>query len=340
MRLLEHYLEVELEEVIANGIRRRVIGRLDRVPPSLRKRVEEAICAPANGRHDALSSRSPTEGAPRSWMRRVGCCATPSSGRSIRSALDEKTFAAYLYDPELPDPDLLIRTGAESRVSNFLLWQIAYSEIYTTEVMWPDFREAHLEAAFLDYQFARAPFRAHERPGGRRSRRRLIGAGRSECAEPGVATPSVRERVMAQRAASPCWGARAASASRRWPSRSAFPGPLPRGGAGGGPQRREAGRAGAAAPAELVSVADAEGAGAARGLARRRLLSRGSRWGEAGLEAVAVHDADLVWPPGGRGGARPTLAAIRAGPRRRAGQQGIDGDGGRARAARGAQRTG
>jgi undecaprenyl diphosphate synthase len=67
-------------------------------------------------------------------------------------SLDEKTFAAHLYDPELPDPDLLIRTGAESRVSNFLLWQIAYSEIYTTDLMWPDFRKPHLVEALLDYQ--------------------------------------------------------------------------------------------------------------------------------------------------------------------------------------------
>jgi undecaprenyl diphosphate synthase len=73
-------------------------------------------------------------------------------GKVDPDRLDEKTFAAYLYDPELPDPDLLIRTGAESRVSNFLLWQIAYSEIYTTVTMWPDFREKHLRDALIDYQ--------------------------------------------------------------------------------------------------------------------------------------------------------------------------------------------
>ena len=66
--------------------------------------------------------------------------------------LDEKTFAAYLYDAEIPDPDLVIRTGAESRVSNFLLWQIAYSEICMTNTMWPDFREADLDAAVAEYQ--------------------------------------------------------------------------------------------------------------------------------------------------------------------------------------------
>jgi len=72
-------------------------------------------------------------------------------GKVDPESLDEKTFAAYLYDPELPDPDLLIRTGAESRISNFLLWQIAYSEIYMTDVMWPDFREADLRRAIEAY---------------------------------------------------------------------------------------------------------------------------------------------------------------------------------------------
>jgi undecaprenyl diphosphate synthase len=66
--------------------------------------------------------------------------------------LDEKGFAAYLYEPELADPDLLIRTGGEARVSNFLLWQIAYTEIYISNVRWPDFRKKHLVEAFRDYQ--------------------------------------------------------------------------------------------------------------------------------------------------------------------------------------------
>ena len=73
-------------------------------------------------------------------------------GKIDPEQLDEKTFAAYLYQPDLPDPDLLIRTGAESRVSNFLLWQIAYTEIYTTDLMWPDFRKSHLVEAILDFQ--------------------------------------------------------------------------------------------------------------------------------------------------------------------------------------------
>jgi undecaprenyl diphosphate synthase len=73
-------------------------------------------------------------------------------GKIAPDDLDEKTFAAYLYAPDVPDPDLMIRTGAESRVSNFLLWQIAYAEIYTTDVMWPDFDKDKLVDAICDYQ--------------------------------------------------------------------------------------------------------------------------------------------------------------------------------------------
>ncbi len=66
--------------------------------------------------------------------------------------IDEKMFQAYLYAPDLPDPDLLIRTGGESRISNFLLWQLAYSELHLTQVMWPDFGEAEFERALESYE--------------------------------------------------------------------------------------------------------------------------------------------------------------------------------------------
>ena len=73
-------------------------------------------------------------------------------GKLSPDDLDEKTFEAYLYDPEIPDPDLLIRTGDEQRISNFLLWQIAYTEFYSTKVMWPDFGKRQLVDAIRDFQ--------------------------------------------------------------------------------------------------------------------------------------------------------------------------------------------
>jgi undecaprenyl diphosphate synthase len=152
MRLAERFLEEELPEVMARDIQVRAIGRLDRLPPSVRQRIEHAVKETRdNGALKlvfALSygGRAEIVDAARRLMRDA------EVGRVDPDSLDEKIFASYLYDPELPDPDLLIRTGGEERVSNFLLWQIAYSEIYVADVMWPDFGEAHLRAALSDFQ--------------------------------------------------------------------------------------------------------------------------------------------------------------------------------------------
>jgi undecaprenyl diphosphate synthase len=152
MRLLERFLESELEEVHRNGIRVRAIGRLERLPDGARAKLDEALLRTRdNDEMDlvfALSYGGRTEivDAARRLAREV------EQGKLDADAIDEKTFAACLYEPELSDPDLLIRTGGESRVSNFLLWQIAYTEIHVTEVMWPDFRKSDLVEAILAYQ--------------------------------------------------------------------------------------------------------------------------------------------------------------------------------------------
>ncbi|MEE8580313.1 MAG: isoprenyl transferase [Myxococcota bacterium] len=152
MRLLEYYLEAEMEEVMRNGIRVRPIGRLDRLPASTRQKVEDVVARTADNREMTLvfalsyGGRAEIVDAARKLMREA------EVGKMDPERLDEKIFAAYLYEPDLPDPDLLIRSGAERRVSNFLLWQIAYTEIYTTDLMWPDFRKSHLVDAILDYQ--------------------------------------------------------------------------------------------------------------------------------------------------------------------------------------------
>jgi len=152
MGLLERYLEIEIDEVMRNGIRLRSIGRPDRLPPRIRKKVDAAIERTQHNRNMTLvfalsySGRSEIVDAARKLLREA------ELGKIDPETLDEKTFAAYLYDPEVPDPDLLIRTGAELRVSNFLLWQIAYTEIYCTDVMWPDFGERELHEAIRNYQ--------------------------------------------------------------------------------------------------------------------------------------------------------------------------------------------
>jgi undecaprenyl diphosphate synthase len=152
MGLLEHYLEAEIEELDRNGIRLRAIGRLDRLPELARAKLDGALHRTRdNGEMTvvfALSYGGRTEiaDAARKLARDV------EQGKLDPEQIDEKTFAAYLYDPELPDPDLLIRTGGEARVSNFLLWQIAYAELHVTDVMWPDFRKSDLVEAVWDYQ--------------------------------------------------------------------------------------------------------------------------------------------------------------------------------------------
>jgi undecaprenyl diphosphate synthase len=152
MRLLERYLELEIDEVHRNGIQVRAIGRIERLAASARARIEQAVARTRANREMTLvfavsyGGRAEIVDAARRLLRDA------ESGKVDPERLDEKTFAAYLYDPELPDPDLLIRTGAESRVSNFLLWQIAYTEIYTTGAMWPEFRKEHLVEAIVDYQ--------------------------------------------------------------------------------------------------------------------------------------------------------------------------------------------
>jgi len=152
MALLEHYLDAELDELDRNGIRLRAMGRLERLPASVRAKLDQAVCRTRDNAemvvHFALSYGGRTEivDAARRIARET------EQGKLDPEQIDEKVFAAYLYAPDLPEPDLLIRTGGESRVSNFLLWQIAYSEILVTDVMWPDFRKGDLVDAILWYQ--------------------------------------------------------------------------------------------------------------------------------------------------------------------------------------------
>jgi undecaprenyl diphosphate synthase len=148
MGLLKHYLRAELKSLLRNNIRFRVIGQRERLSRDIREELEaaEARTAANTGMqfNIALSygGRAEIVDAVRRAM---------SSGLAP-DALDESTFASYLYTAGQPDPDLMIRTSGEMRVSNFLLWQIAYAEIWVTDALWPDFRARHLFEAILDYQ--------------------------------------------------------------------------------------------------------------------------------------------------------------------------------------------
>jgi undecaprenyl diphosphate synthase len=148
MGLLKHYLRLELNTLLANDIRFHVIGEPARLSPEIRRELEDAEGRTRDNRgmifNIALSYGGRAE-------------IVEAARRAIRrgldpDALDEETFASLLYTAGQPDPDLLIRTSGELRVSNFLLWQIAYAEIWVTDALWPDFRARHLLEAIVDYQ--------------------------------------------------------------------------------------------------------------------------------------------------------------------------------------------
>ena len=148
MMLLKRYLRLELNTLLTNDIRFQVIGRMEDLQRDVQDELAAAIERTANNRgmlfNIALNygGRAEIVDAVRRAM---------TSGLAP-DQLDEQGFANLLYTAGQPDPDLLIRTSGEMRVSNFLLWQIAYSEIYVTETLWPDFRRRHLLEAVLAYQ--------------------------------------------------------------------------------------------------------------------------------------------------------------------------------------------
>ena len=147
MGLLQRYIRTERKNLIEKGIRVRAIGDIERLAHDSREELDELITdTAANERLTvtlALSygGRSEIVAAVRRIARQV------RAGELDPEAIDEEVFADRLYTADLPDPDLLIRTSGELRISNFLLWQIAYTELYVTDVLWPDFhRDAFLDA--------------------------------------------------------------------------------------------------------------------------------------------------------------------------------------------------
>jgi undecaprenyl diphosphate synthase len=147
MVFLEEVLRREMLELKENNVRLRAIGRLDALPVATRRTLDRTIEDLAGNTGLTLTlalsygGRAEIVDAARRLAERV------RSGELAPAEIDEDAFQSSLYDPGLPDPDLLVRTSGELRVSNFLLWQIAYAEIYVTDVLWPDFTEEDLFAA-------------------------------------------------------------------------------------------------------------------------------------------------------------------------------------------------
>ena len=148
MELLKRYLRVELRTLLSNNIRLRVLGHYEELPPDVRRELEVAQ-ARTDGNHGMVFNIALNYGGRAEIVdaaRRAIDAGLPSS------ELDERQFSEWLYTAGQPDPDLLIRTSGEMRVSNFLLWQMAYTELYFTEVLWPDFDENELYKAIYEYQ--------------------------------------------------------------------------------------------------------------------------------------------------------------------------------------------
>ena len=148
MGLLKRYLRLEIDNLLGNDIKFQVIGRQDELPADVRRELDIGRDR-TSGNHGMLFNIALNYGG-RAEIVEAARRAIESGVRP--SDLDERRFGELLYTAGQPDPDLLIRTSGEMRVSNFLLWQIAYAEIWVTETLWPDFRARHLLEAILDYQ--------------------------------------------------------------------------------------------------------------------------------------------------------------------------------------------
>jgi undecaprenyl diphosphate synthase len=152
MELLKKFLRDEIDELLENGIRLSTVGQIERLPADVRERLRDAMSRTARGRrmtlHLALSY-----GGREELVSMVRSLASRARDGSLDPAdITEAVVSAHLYTRDVPDPDLLIRTSGEQRISNFLLWQIAYAELFFTETLWPDFTREELVRILRVYQ--------------------------------------------------------------------------------------------------------------------------------------------------------------------------------------------
>ena len=152
MLLLERFLNEKKEEMLREGVRLRAIGRIDDLPPPCRKKLDEVVAATAHNTklHVILalsySGRTEILDAVRSIVRDAG------AGTLAPGDVTPELLSSRLYTDGIPDPDLLIRTSGEMRISNFLLWQLSYTEIHVTKKLWPDFGKADFLEALEDFR--------------------------------------------------------------------------------------------------------------------------------------------------------------------------------------------
>jgi undecaprenyl diphosphate synthase len=152
MSLLEEYIQREAAELERQGVRVVVLGDLDRLVPAARAAVDSVVAGTAHNTRLRLNLFISYGGRAELVRAARRIAAAAAEGRLAPDQVDEAAVAAELYTADCPDPDLLIRTSGEQRISNFLLWQLAYTELFISPVLWPDFSRAHLFEAIRDYQ--------------------------------------------------------------------------------------------------------------------------------------------------------------------------------------------
>ncbi len=151
MALLREYLRKEMPLIQKNEIRMRFLGRLDELPAAVQKDAREAMEKTAGNKGMVLCVAL-NYGGRAEIVDAMNAILSERNGHAAPNKVTEEQLSRHLYTEGLPDPDLLIRTSGDMRVSNFLLWQIAYAEIFVTETLWPDFNRARLLEALLEFQ--------------------------------------------------------------------------------------------------------------------------------------------------------------------------------------------
>ena len=151
MQLLREYLRKEMPLIQKNEIRMRFLGRVEELPAGVQKDVREAMEKTAGNKGMVLCVAL-NYGGRAEIVDAMNAIVAEGNGNGAPLRITEEQLSRHLYTEGLPDPDLLIRTSGEMRVSNFLLWQIAYSEIFVTETLWPDFNRARLLEALVEFQ--------------------------------------------------------------------------------------------------------------------------------------------------------------------------------------------
>lgn len=152
MTLLQQYVKRERDELRAQGVEVRVYGDLDRMAPGPRSAIHEIEAATRGGSRLALNLMVSYGGRMEIVRAARTLAADVAAGRIDLASIDERAIQDRLFTAAVPDPDLLIRTSGEQRISNFMLWQLAYTELYITPALWPDFTREHLFEAIVEYQ--------------------------------------------------------------------------------------------------------------------------------------------------------------------------------------------